>query len=273
MAQDQDLERYLIRGATGFGWGQTAITRLDDHVADTGIAFGVLRLHEAEQHAMDPALEGAALLLSGAVRFVGDGKPVAAERSSLFDDDPVCLHCAAGAAARVEATADCELAIFGVRNAARFATRVFDRQSMVETERRGKGALEDTAYRIVRTIFDGRNRSEARLVLGEVVNLPGRWSSYPPHHHPQPEIYHYRFTAPQGYGHAELGETVLKVRHGDTLKILDGRDHPQVAAPGYGMYYIWAIRHLPDAPYTTPEFAEAHRWANAPKACGWKPKG
>jgi len=37
------------------------------------------------------------------------------------------------------------------------------------------------------------------------------------------------------------------------------------------MYYIWAIRHLPDAPYTTPEFAEEHRWANEPKARCWKP--
>ena len=109
------------------------------------------------------------------------------------------------------------------------------------------------AIAIVRTVFDRRNADpNAELVLGEVVTMPGRWSSYPPHHHPQPEIYHYRFTKPQGFGHAELGEQVLKVRQYDTVKILDGLDHAQCAAPGYGMYYAWVIRHLPDNPYGIP---------------------
>ena len=38
------------------------------------------------------------------------------------------------------------------------------------------------------------------MVLGEVLNLPGKWSSYPPHHHPQPEVYFYRFDYPDGFG-------------------------------------------------------------------------
>jgi 5-deoxy-glucuronate isomerase len=141
---------------------------------------------------------------------------------------------------------------------------------MAENEHRGRGLLDDTAYRLVRTIFDCRNRPEAVLVLGEVVSFPGRWSSYPPHHHPQPEIYHYRFTEPQGYGHAELGDEVLKIRHGDTLKILDRKDHAQVAAPGYGMYYVWVIRHLPGEPYQTPEFTEEHRWLLQADAPVWR---
>ena len=125
---------------------------------------------------------------------------------------------------------------------------------------------------IVRTIFDGRNRPQAKLVLGEVVTFPGRWSSYPPHHHPQPEIYHYRFTDPRGYGHAELGDDVLKVQQHDTIKILDFNDHSQVAAPGYGMYYIWAIRHLDGDPYTVPEFTREHAWLNAPQPPDfWRP--
>ena len=60
--------------------------------------------------------------------------------------------------------------------------------------------------------------------MGEVVTAPGGWSSYPPHHHEQPEIYHYRFTEPQGYGHAECGDDVFKVRQYDTYKIVDEKN-------------------------------------------------
>ncbi len=126
--------------------------------------------------------------------------------------------------------------------------------------------------RFVRTIFDRSNsHPDTQLVLGEVVNFPGRWSSYPPHHHPQPEIYHYRFTNPHGYGHAELGEDVYKVRPGDTLKILDELDHSQCSAPGYGMYYIWVIRHLPNSRYTVPVFTDEHRWTMDPASHFWSP--
>ena len=101
-------------------------------------------------------------------------------------------------------------------------------------------------------------------MLGEVVTLPGGWSSYPPHHHPQPEIYHYRFTHPQGFGHAEHGDDVFKVRQYDTIRIQAGNDHAQVAAPGYGMYYAWVIRHLPGQPYDVPEFTAEHAWTMKP---------
>jgi len=124
----------------------------------------------------------------------------------------------------------------------------------------------------VRTIFDFRNRPQARLVLGEVVTLPGRWSSYPPHHHPQPEIYHYRFSQPSGFGFSEAGGGVVRVRHGDTLKIPPGADHAQVAAPGYPMYYLWVIRHLDGNPYRKPEFTESHRWLLDPGVKAWRPK-
>ena len=127
--------------------------------------------------------------------------------------------------------------------------RVF-RPGDVADERRGEGQVGGRCLRLVRTIFDARNSPpEVRLVLGEVVTLPGGWSSYPPHHHPQPEIYHYRFTHPQGFGHAEHGDDVFKVRQYDTIRIRAGNDHAQVAAPGYGMYYAWVIRHLPGKPY------------------------
>jgi len=240
--------------------GYSAITRIGEARADTGIEFGILRLRAGQALAAEAVREGALLLLDGALRFQLPGGSRRAERRSLFDEQPAALHYPMGFALSLQAERDTELAYFGVENEARFEPRLFDARNMLDCEQRDQGRWDDAAHRIVRTIFDIRNRPQARLVLGEVVNFPGRWSSYPPHHHPQPEIYHYRFDHPQGYGHAELGEQVFKVRHNDSLKILDLKDHAQVAAPGYGMYYIWAIRHLPGQPYTVPEFTAAHRW-------------
>ena len=263
---------YLQRERGGFGPGYTAITRLNEADHDTGIAFGVVRLEAGERFDAPEGLETALLLMHGAVTFHAGDMALPAERASLFDEEPLALHTDAATGAAIIARGDCELACFQVENGNTFPGRLFDAGTMMESEHRGQGQLDNTAYRIVRAIFDGRNRPEANLVLGEVVNFPGRWSSYPPHHHPQPEIYHYRFTEPQGYGHAEMGEAVYKVRQHDTLKILDGGDHSQVAAPGYGMYYIWAIRHLPGCPYTVPEFTEEHAWLNAPEPEVWQSK-
>ncbi|MCG8511716.1 MAG: 5-deoxy-glucuronate isomerase, partial [Rhodospirillales bacterium] len=153
-----------------------------------------------------------------------------------------------------------------------FEARVFTPED-VPNEHRGAGQVGGTCLRFVRTIFDNTNSdANAELVLGEVITMPGKWSSYPPHHHPQPEIYHYRFTDPRGFGHAELGEDVLKVRQYDTVKIFGPNDHPQCAAPGYGMYYSWVIRHLPGDRYTVPEFTEDHTWTLADDARFWEPK-
>ncbi len=252
----------LLRGPRAFPLESfTSITRIGEDVADTGIDFGILTVPAGRKIESQAVREGALLLLSGELSFeLPGGATRRVSRGSLFRQDPVALHFPEGFSLRLTAHSDCELAGFGVENDALFEPMLFDGSNMLESEQRDKGRWDDAAHRIVRTIFDIRNRPEAKLVLGEVVNSPGRWSSYPPHHHPQPEIYHYRFDRPQGYGHAELGEQVFKVRHGDTVKILDLNDHSQCAAPGYGMYYIWAIRHLPGEPYTVPEFTEEHRW-------------
>jgi len=252
----------LIRHQGKFPYGTTSITSLheEDPFVDTGMEFSITVLPRGETTEIGGELETAMLLLGGEAEVKIGSLSVTIRRHSLFYDDPSCIHLPKGKTAQVFPLTDCEFACFRVENTKQFNPKVFLPQDMVEVEDRDKGKWDNTAWRIVKTIFDLRNRPNSMLVLGEVVALPGRWSSYPPHHHPQPEIYHYRFSAPQGYGHAELGEDVFKVRSGDTLLILDSLDHSQVAAPGYAMYYIFAIRHLEGKPYITPEFTKEHLW-------------
>ena len=256
----------FINRPQGFNFGLTKITSIGEPIKDTGINFSILKLREGEQYSIETNLETAVLLISGVVNFEYDEGSYSASRSSVFDDAPIAIHFSRFKKIEITALSDCEFSISQVENHRDFETVVFDISNILENEHRGKGILNNTAYRIVRTIFDIRNRKEANLVLGEVVNFPGCWSSYPPHHHKQPEIYHYRFTEPQGYGHAELGGEIYKAGNYSTMKILDKATHSQVAAPGYGMYYIWVIRHLPGEPYTIPVFEKQHEWTRTQDA-------
>ena len=273
----------LLLHHQGFSFGLTSITTIGEAADDTGIHFGILKLHAGEEWTINDGLESAILLLQGKVTFhclgkQGGGKQYSAERQSIFDENPYAIHFDAEESVMIIAITDCELALSQVTNDVRFEPQLFDPENLLLSEQRGKGLLDNTAYRTVRTLFDKRNRPEANLVLGEVITFPGRWSSYPPHHHPQPEIYHYRFTEPQGFGYGETGDhngnqQIVKIQQYDTLKILYELDHAQVAAPGYGMYYIWVIRHLENNPYTVPEFTEKHAWTQSGDANArvWQP--
>ena len=120
----------------------------------------------------------------------------------------------------------------------------------VSRETRGVGSWQ----REVHTILDA-SRPAQRLLVGETYNPPGAWSSYPPHKHDQhrppeesrlQEIYHYRFQPEQGFGVQRVYsrdrgiDEVMLVEHGDTVLIPFGY-HPVVAAPGYSLYYFWAL--------------------------------
>ncbi|ABB37217.1 myo-inositol catabolism protein [Oleidesulfovibrio alaskensis G20] len=98
-----------------------------------------------------------------------------------------------------------------------------------------------------------------RLVLGETYNLPGRWSSYPPHKHDtdapphetqHEEVYLFRLDKPQGFGvqhvYAPAGirgpqlDECYAVRDFD-VTVLPRGYHPVAAAPGYSLYYLWVL--------------------------------
>jgi 5-deoxy-glucuronate isomerase len=238
---------------------------------DAAMDFGIVQLAAgASLEEADPK-ETAWVLLAGGAEVAFSDTRSTLLRSSLFDEPPSTLHL--GPETPVKLTAlksGAEFAVVRTSNDRRFAPRLFQPTDLAP-EYRGAGLVQNAGLRNVRLIFDRATRPDANLVLGEVVNYPGRWSSYPPHHHDQPEIYHYRFTDPRGYGHAELGDDVLKVRMGDTVFIPPGKDHAQVSAPGYGMYYLWMIRHLPGNPYTGFTFAEEHKWTLDPAQQGWLP--
>ncbi len=261
---------HITRFRDGFPPGFTAVTEEGERECDTGMDLGFWKLKAGDTISETHPKESAWLLLGGEVEVEAGGIRSRLSRRSLFEEQPTALHVGPSTPVCIKALGDVEWALMRAENSRRFEPKLFLPEGL-ESEYRGKGLVQEAALRNVRLIFDWNNRPQANLVLGEVVNYPGRWSSYPPHTHPQAEIYHYRFTEPQGYGHGELGEEVYKVRQRDTLKILNCVGHAQVAAPGYGMWYLWVVRHLKDNPYRGFKFLPEHEWTLDPKKQGWRP--
>lgn len=232
-------------------------------VPEVGLSFGVCKIPAGASYTFgSEEMETAVVAFEGKGELTCGGRSLPFERSDWITTAATVVHCSSGDCIQGQNTGTDLLEVFVVQtpNSQSFVPRFYSSED-VQIEHRGKGILQDTCYRIVRLVFDDSNGPpESQLVLGEVVNFPGRWSSYPPHFHPQPEIYYYRFHPAQGYGHGELGKQVFKIEDGDLLAITSSRVHAQVSAPGYHMYYLWAIRHLDNSRYQGFTFDPAHAW-------------
>ncbi len=211
--------------------------------------------------ACDGKNETAFLILRGELALEWNDRCESMKCASPFENKPYCLHVCKGIEVKITALADSELLIQQTDNERVFEPVFYTPETCLYQEF-GKGQWDGTGHRICSTMFDYDNAPYSNMVLGEVFNLPGRWSSYPPHHHPQPEVYYYQFDKPQGFGACFTGDEVQKSTDGSFVCITDGNDHQQVTAPGYEMYYVLMIRHIDGDPWckTTRFYAPEHEW-------------
>ncbi len=233
----------IIRRDEAFPEGYTAIVDVPrDSAACPG--FGIIRLRKGMNFIDNRDEERAFLLLDGEAFFSWPGGEVRVRRSSMIHESPSTLHLSKGIAARVVALSErAELAVFRLPGGHAFPAAFIGPEN-VESTLLASASLEGTANRTIRSVLDDTVAPHSGMTIGELVNLPGRWSSFPPHHHPHPELYHFRFFPENGFGYSGQGDEVFKVRDGDTAIIPPGLTHPQVAAPGHVMVYLWGIRHL-----------------------------
>jgi len=241
-------------------WGYNEITNMETRQQDMLMDIGLQRMKRGEKQAfVDERKETAFLLLSGKVVLNWNKNQVKAQRTSLFDENPSVLHVPKNTEVLLEALDDTELIIQKTTNTKVFESKFYD-QTEIGCDIFGENVWNDTARRMVRTVFDYNNAPYSNMVIGEVINFPGKWSSYIPHGHDQPEVYFYRFDKDSGFGVGFIGEEAYKIRHNSALCIPGGPTHPQATAPGYPMYYCWMIRHLEGNPWTSRENDERYTW-------------
>jgi 5-deoxy-glucuronate isomerase len=258
----------IIRQNSEFKKGYNEITSISGKHSGMLMDFGILKLKKGDTFIDESCLEKVYLLISGSVNLKWADEACKAARSNCFDENPWCLHADGETPIEVEGLGESEVAVIRSENKARFDAKLYT-QADCNVEERGKGTMKETSTRLVKTIFDNSNAPYSNLVVGEVIGFPGKWSSYPPHHHPQPEIYFYKFFPENGFGFSELGEDAYKLRQNDTVLITEGLTHSQTTSPGHTIYYLWVIRHLDDNRYIAPIFLDEYKWLMDPKAVIW----
>lgn len=258
------IEKELSRGYNAY------LCAEENNGEGTMMDVGLLIMETGDRYVFsEPEKEVAWIPFAGKLTAKWGNETAEIDRPNPFEYATWCLHLCAGDSCTLEALGHCEIYVQKTKNPRRFPSKMY-RPEDTDTWRRGAaGECGGCIKRDVRTSFDFENAPESNMVLGEVVNLPGKWSSYPPHAHPQPEVYCYYFDKPQGFGAGWANGQVHEVHHHGLLVITEGT-HPQVMAPGYPCCYTWGIRHLPGDPWKKTRIDDpAHAWLTNPNAKFW----
>lgn len=216
--------------------------------------------------------ETAVVILSGTVDVTADGASLgsAGGRASVFEGPGHTVYAPPGTRLRLASGGGADLAI---------ATAPLDGGTPAAPRVIGPGdqRIADVGRgnwaRNVRTIL-GPEHAAGRLLLGETINPPGNWSSYPPHKHdvhrpPEEvrleEVYLFKVEPSDGFGvqirYEEGVSEAFTVRDGDAAVIRSGY-HPVVAAPGYSLYYLWIMAG--EGRQMIPFMDPAHAWVAQP---------
>ncbi|MCL2194889.1 MAG: 5-deoxy-glucuronate isomerase [Oscillospiraceae bacterium] len=236
--------------------------------ADSSMMMNITveRLHNETLEIYSEEEETAIVLLEGNVGMgvecpVNGSYVVNAKRVNPIDHAGYCLHVPRYTHVTIyllEKTPS-EILVQSTKNDREFPSQFYTPEN-TRRDTFGQGQFDGKAERRVTTYFDIHNAPYSNMVCGEIVQPQGGWSSYPPHEHPHPEVYYYRFDKPQGFGACFLDDGVHKIRDRSFAAIEGGKYHPQVTAPGYRMMYVWMIRHFDGYPWDERNFHPDHTW-------------
>jgi 5-deoxy-glucuronate isomerase len=232
------------------------------------IDLQLVRLGAGDQFTSSHDGERCAVVLGGVVEASVSGTPLGpvGGRDDVFDGPGEAVYVPPGAGLVLEASSPATVAVAMALLEGRAAGRA---RVIRAADQRVAEAGTDNWLRTIRTIL-GPGDDAGRLVLGETVNPPGNWSSYPPHKHDRQappeevaleEVYFYRLRPEGGFAvqvlYADREERAVVVHDGDAVAIPSGY-HPVVAAGGYELYYLWVLAG--EGRELTPYFDPRHAW-------------
>ena len=236
---------------------------------ETGlIDLRLVELSTSEREILEDDGEMCAIVLAGAVDVAIGGTNIgsAARAGDVFESAADAVYVPPTLTLELVARRDAVVAVAAAPLSDRPAGRA---RLITPPEQEVRTAGTGNWSRSIRTIL-GPDDDAGRLVLGETINPPGNWSSYPPHKHDRQappeevaleEVYYYRFKPEGGFGvqlvYDGRDERAQIVRGGDVVAIPSGY-HPVVAAPGYSLYYLWVMAG--EGRELAPFFDPRHVW-------------
>jgi 5-deoxy-glucuronate isomerase len=249
------------------------LTTAGDETAHINLAL--VDLSPGEELQLPADGETAAVVMSGVIdAHTADGVSLgrAGGRASVFDAPGDTVYAPSGTGLRLVAALDGPAQLAIASAAAEPSTDAPPARVIGLSEQRIAEVGEGNWSRTVRTIL-GPEHDAQRLLLGETINPPGNWSSYPPHRHDRhnppeevdlEEVYLFRTNPAGGFGvqiryelDRDRAEESFLVRDDDIAVIRSGF-HPVAAASGYELYYLWVMAGEGRA--MMPYFDPAHAW-------------
>ena len=241
--------------------GYNPYLTMEQNDCATNMDVGLLVLDAGDEYVFNEAEKEIALdLLIGKVNFSYNNETHEASRPDTFHYAAYCLHVCKNTEVKIKAVEHSEIYVQKTDNDRIFDAKLYAPSDIMVQHAGSNGELMGCMQREIQTFFDYESAPYSNMVLGEVLNYPGKWSSYPPHHHSQPEVYFYRFDYPDGFGAGFANGSVYKTGHNGCL-VINHSFHSQGAAPGYAMCYMWGIRHLPGNPWRKTRIDDPeHSW-------------
>jgi 5-deoxy-glucuronate isomerase len=252
----------LIKQSGQFALGYTPVVEIGGKYEDFQFDFGILRIKQNETFQDQEDKECVYHLLGGKAQIEINAENTIIERQSMLEEPPTSVHVSCKDTLKITAQSpSAEFAVHRVINTTEFEPKIYFPKD-VQVAELISGSFKETTKRSLRTVLDDKNAPYSKMTTGELVNHAGRWSCYPPHYHPHPELYHYRMFPENGFGYSEVNDTVYKVTNRDTVLLPPNTSHPQVAAPGYTMIYVWMIPHLEGDRFgeNSRIFEDEHAW-------------
>lgn len=241
---------------------QTIVT-----TTEFGVGLDLLRLAPGTTHRVEtPGEEMVLVLLEGHAHIQVGAQVFDAERESVWTKRATAVYVPPGNSLQLSSETGMEMAICRATWTGRGTVQVVP-PSAVKVQERGTDLFQRRVEDIV-----AEQVTAGRLVIGETYNRPGQWSSYPPHKHDtddpphersMDEVYLFRIRPSSGFAFQGLYtadgamDRAYRIQNGDVMLLPCGY-HPVAAAPGYEVYYLWALagkdRRL------TPRTDPAHAW-------------
>lgn len=212
--------------------------------------------------------EATVVVLSGRCHLHVNGQlhPNIGGRRSVFDGNAWSLYAPNNTEIRIHATEDTEVAIAKTRVPADGPVRIIKPEDVV---------IRDVGVwnwrRDVKDIIDKRTPA-ARLLVGETINPPGNWSSWPPHKHDaenppyeckMEEVYFFKVQPADSFGlvrlfTAEGDIDEVSLIYDNSVLLIPRGYHPIAAAPGTRVYYLWVLAG--ERRELLPNDAPEYRW-------------